>query len=199
MKGMKVDPARSTADAGRYAAFDRLVRSLAGFLGDIAGETPKRALTRLADPVAIGPSLLWRAGNIRTPGTVSKVNLVLAGLPRFTAAGDDTRLLRGRSSPRASARWNVPTTPNTGGRPMNRSWRPPSRRSRIRRWSRVGGRVRVMTSSLSRRRTACGTGRETRRAGFGDLVVGTPTRTPQAGRIVTTRWSSPLDLERDYN
>jgi phytoene dehydrogenase-like protein len=62
----------------------------------VAGIDPKRALTRLADPVAIGPSLLWRAGNIRTPGTVAKVNLALSGLPRFTAAGDDTRLLRGR-------------------------------------------------------------------------------------------------------
>ena len=41
--------------------------------------------------------MLWRAGNYRTPGVVSKVNLVLAGLPRFTAAGgDDETLLRGR-------------------------------------------------------------------------------------------------------
>ena len=30
----------SAADAGRYAAFDRLVRSLAGFLGEIANQTP---------------------------------------------------------------------------------------------------------------------------------------------------------------
>jgi phytoene dehydrogenase-like protein len=62
----------------------------------VAGIDPKQVLTRLADPVAVGPSLLWRAGNIRTPGTVAKVNLVLAGLPVFTAAGDDARLLRGR-------------------------------------------------------------------------------------------------------
>ena len=62
----------------------------------VAGIDPKRTLTRLADPVAIGPSLLWRAGNIRTPGTVAKVNLALSGLPSFTAAGDDARLLRGR-------------------------------------------------------------------------------------------------------
>ena len=58
---------------------------------------PKRTLTALADPVAIGPGLRWRAGNIRTPGTVSKVNLVLSGLPRFAAAaGEDEHLLRGR-------------------------------------------------------------------------------------------------------
>ena len=63
----------------------------------VSGLDPKRTLTILCDPVAIGPSMLWRAGNIRTPGVVSKVNLVLAGLPTFTAAnGQDDALLRGR-------------------------------------------------------------------------------------------------------
>jgi len=62
----------------------------------VAAVDPKQVLTRLADPVAIGPSLLWRAANIRTPGTVAKVNLALSALPRFSAAGDDPRLLRGR-------------------------------------------------------------------------------------------------------
>jgi phytoene dehydrogenase-like protein len=61
----------------------------------VAGIDPKQALTRLADPVAIGPSLLWRAGNIRTPGSVAKVNLVLSGVPRFSGAADDG-LIRGR-------------------------------------------------------------------------------------------------------
>jgi phytoene dehydrogenase-like protein len=63
----------------------------------VSGIDPKRTLTGLCDPVAIGPSMLWRAGNYRTPGVVSKVNLVLNGLPRFAAAaGDDETLLRGR-------------------------------------------------------------------------------------------------------
>jgi phytoene dehydrogenase-like protein len=62
----------------------------------VAGIDPKRVLTKLADPVAIGPSLLWRAGNIRTPGTASKVNLVLSETPAFTAAASDDRLIRGR-------------------------------------------------------------------------------------------------------
>jgi phytoene dehydrogenase-like protein len=63
----------------------------------VSGLDPKRTLTTLCDPVAIGPSMLWRAGNIRTPGVVSKVNLVLARLPRFTAArDDDDSQLRGR-------------------------------------------------------------------------------------------------------
>jgi phytoene dehydrogenase-like protein len=63
----------------------------------VSGIDPKSTLTKLCDPVAIGPSMLWRAGNYRTPGVVSKVNLVLGDLPRFTsAAGDDATLLRGR-------------------------------------------------------------------------------------------------------
>jgi phytoene dehydrogenase-like protein len=62
----------------------------------IAAIDPKQVLTRLCDPVAVGPSLYWRAGNIRTPGTVAKVNLALAALPRFTAAGGDEALVRGR-------------------------------------------------------------------------------------------------------
>ena len=63
----------------------------------VSGIDPKQTLTRLVDPVAVGPSLRWRAGNIRTPGMVSKVNLVLSGLPVFPAAnGEDDHLLRGR-------------------------------------------------------------------------------------------------------
>jgi phytoene dehydrogenase-like protein len=63
----------------------------------VSGLDPKRTLTTLCDPVAVGPTTLWRAGNLRTPGVVSKVNLVLDGLPRFSAAaGEDEQLLRGR-------------------------------------------------------------------------------------------------------
>jgi len=47
----------------------------------VSGLDPKRLLTGLVDPVTLGPSLRWRAGNIRTPGVVAKVNLVLDGLP----------------------------------------------------------------------------------------------------------------------
>jgi phytoene dehydrogenase-like protein len=61
----------------------------------VAGIDPKRLLTTLVDPVVLGPSMRWRAANIRTPGSVSKVNLVLSALPVFPAAADQ-RLLRGR-------------------------------------------------------------------------------------------------------
>ncbi|MEW6224576.1 MAG: NAD(P)/FAD-dependent oxidoreductase [Chloroflexota bacterium] len=62
----------------------------------VSGLDPKQLLTGLVDPVALGPAMRWRAGNIRTPGSVAKVNLVLDGLPSFPAAGGDPRLLRGR-------------------------------------------------------------------------------------------------------
>ncbi|MFL5756390.1 MAG: phytoene desaturase family protein, partial [Chloroflexota bacterium] len=57
---------------------------------------PKQLLASLVDPVAIGPTMRWRASNLRTPGVSTKVNLVLDALPAFTARGDDERLLRGR-------------------------------------------------------------------------------------------------------
>jgi phytoene dehydrogenase-like protein len=62
----------------------------------VSGLDPKRTLVGLLDPVALGPSLGWRAGNIRQPGVVAKVNLVLRKLPTFPAAGDDDQRLRGR-------------------------------------------------------------------------------------------------------
>ncbi len=62
----------------------------------VSGVDPKRTLLGLLDPVALGPSPGWRAGNIRTPGVTAKVNLAVRRLPTFTAAGDDERLLRGR-------------------------------------------------------------------------------------------------------
>jgi phytoene dehydrogenase-like protein len=63
----------------------------------VSGVDPKRTLVDLADPVTVGPTMRWRAGNYRTPGVVAKINLVVDRLPAFTAAaGDDERLLRGR-------------------------------------------------------------------------------------------------------
>jgi phytoene dehydrogenase-like protein len=62
----------------------------------VSGLDPKRTLVDLVDPVALGPSLGWRAANIRTPGVVAKVNLALKKLPVFPATGGDEALLRGR-------------------------------------------------------------------------------------------------------
>ncbi len=58
----------------------------------VSAADPKRTVTTLLDPVVAGPDLMWRAGNIRTPGIVSKVNLALSGLPAFVGAEGDERL-----------------------------------------------------------------------------------------------------------
>jgi phytoene dehydrogenase-like protein len=62
----------------------------------VSGTDPKRTLTRFVDPVVLGPNMIWRAGNIRMRGVVSKVNLALAALPVFPAAGGDPAKLFGR-------------------------------------------------------------------------------------------------------
>jgi phytoene dehydrogenase-like protein len=54
---------------------------------------PKHTLVRLLDPAEIGPTLSWRAQNIRMPGVVAKVTLVLDAPPGF---GVDDERLRGR-------------------------------------------------------------------------------------------------------
>jgi phytoene dehydrogenase-like protein len=61
-----------------------------------SGTDPKRTLRDLVDPVVVGPQLRWRASNIRMPGTVAKVNLMLDELPRFSALEGDYNKLHGR-------------------------------------------------------------------------------------------------------
>jgi phytoene dehydrogenase-like protein len=63
-----------------------------------SGLDPKRTLVGLADPVALGPHLVWRASNIRQPGMTAKVNLVLGRVPAFRGAEGEAgqRRLRGR-------------------------------------------------------------------------------------------------------
>ncbi len=64
-----------------------------------SGLDPKRTLLGLVGPLDLGPHLRWRAGNIRQPGTVARVNLALSALPRFPAAGDgddEAKRIRGR-------------------------------------------------------------------------------------------------------
>ena len=60
----------------------------------VSAVDPKRTLVQWVDPVALGPTLVWRAGNIRMPGVVAKVNLALSGLPGFGSA--DQERLRAR-------------------------------------------------------------------------------------------------------
>jgi phytoene dehydrogenase-like protein len=59
----------------------------------VSSADPKRTLLDLLDPEAAGPTLSWRAGNLRSPGMVAKVDLALDGLPDF---GVEPERLRGR-------------------------------------------------------------------------------------------------------
>ena len=98
--------------AGRRASCSPVARR-SRHVPSSPASTRSGLLTGLADPVAVGPSLLWRADNIRTPGTVAKVNLVLCRAARFPAAGRRRpgSSAVGSSSRPASMRWSGPTTP----------------------------------------------------------------------------------------
>lgn len=59
----------------------------------VSAADPKRTLA-LCDPVELGPTLVWQAGNIRQPGATAKVDLALGGVPVFPGASEEQ--LRGR-------------------------------------------------------------------------------------------------------
>ena len=102
---------------------------------------PKRTLTTLVDPVEIGPHLRWRAANIRTPGSTSKVNLALRALPAFDGAeagaargpdrdravdrppraGVRRREVRARSARSRTSRRRSPRSPTRHSRPTART------------------------------------------------------------------------------
>jgi phytoene dehydrogenase-like protein len=62
----------------------------------VSNADPKRTLLKLVDPVHLDPSFVGKLKNYRAMGTVAKINLALAGLPRFTALADKNGALAGR-------------------------------------------------------------------------------------------------------
>jgi phytoene dehydrogenase-like protein len=63
----------------------------------ISNADPKRTLLKLTDPTHLSPDFVQRLQHYRGNGTVAKVNLALAGLPKFTALKDgDAGPLKGR-------------------------------------------------------------------------------------------------------
>ena len=64
----------------------------------VSNADPKRTLLKLVDPIHLSPDFVMKLQHYRMPGTVAKVNLALAGLPKFTAlnGGDDGGALTGR-------------------------------------------------------------------------------------------------------
>jgi phytoene dehydrogenase-like protein len=84
-----------TDDAGRAVGVRLAGGETVQARAIVTAADPKRSLTQLVDPVVLGPHMVWRAGNIRTPGMTAKVNLALSGPPTFAGA-DSLDQLRGR-------------------------------------------------------------------------------------------------------
>ena len=171
----------------------------------VSGLDPKRTLTQLADPVAIGPNLLWRAGNIRTPGTVAKVNLALSGLPVFPAAGaDGAALLRGRIviAPGIDAMERAHDAAKygrTAAEPMLEATIPSLADPSLVDGAPDGTHVMSVIVQPAPH-TLRDTDWDAQRASFGDCVVAALDRyAPGLAALVTARQViTPLDLERDY-
>src|SRR6202451_2472610 len=63
----------------------------------ISNADPKRTLLKLTDPTHLSPDFVQKLQHYRGHGTVAKVNLALAGLPKFTALKKgDASALKGR-------------------------------------------------------------------------------------------------------
>ncbi len=63
----------------------------------ISNADPKRTLLKLTDPTHLSPDFVQRLQHYRGNGTVAKVNLALAGLPKFAALKNgDASALKGR-------------------------------------------------------------------------------------------------------
>jgi phytoene dehydrogenase-like protein len=161
---------------------------------------PKRTIMTLLDPVVAGPELMWRAGNIRTPGVVSKVNLALSDLPSFAGADGNERLggriviapsidylekafdasKYGRSSEEPYLEATIPTLSDPSLVPEGQHMM-----SVIVQWTPY--RLREGDWDAERERV-------------GDLVVKTMEQyAPGLGELVTARHvMTPLDLEREY-
>jgi phytoene dehydrogenase-like protein len=172
----------------------------------VGGIDPKRLLLSLVDPVALGPMLGWRAGNIRQPGVVAKVNLVLSGLPRFPAAGPDgDRLLRGRVvvapgidvMERAfdASKYGRPSET-----PVLEATIPSLVDPSLVAGAKRGTHVMSVVAQYAPYRLRDGAWDDTARNALGDSVVAVlESVAPGIGALVTARQVlTPLDLERDY-
>ena len=170
----------------------------------VSGADPKRTLLDLVDPVTLGPSLGWRAGNIRTPGVVAKVNLALRRLPKFPAAAGDESLLRGRIlvAPSIDAMERAFDATKYGrwsDQPILEATIPSLADPSLVEGARVG--VQVMSviaqyAPYALRDTDWDTGREA----FGDAVVDVlESVAPGIRKLISHRQVlTPVDLERDY-
>ena len=171
----------------------------------VSGADPKRTLVELVDPVALGPSLGWRAGNIRTPGVVAKVNLALKGLPIFPAAGDDAdQLLRGRIvvAPGIDAMeraFDASKYGRASDMPILEATIPSLADPSLVEGARTGTHVMSIIAQYAPYALRDGEW-STHAEAFGDAVIRTlDSVAPGIGNLVTHRQVlTPVDLERDY-
>jgi phytoene dehydrogenase-like protein len=170
----------------------------------VSGLDPKRTLVNLVDPVALGPSLGWRAGNIRTPGVVAKVNLGLKKLPAFPAAGGDESLIRGRIvvAPGIDAMERAFDATKYGRwseRPILEATIPSLADPSLVEGAKAGAHVMSVVAQYAPyelRETDWGSQRDA----FGDAVIEVLEGVaPGIGKLVSHREVlTPVDLERDY-
>ena len=171
----------------------------------VSGLDPKRTLIGLVDPVALGPSLGWRAGNIRTPGVVAKVNLALKKLPVFPAAGEGgDRLLRGRIivAPGIDAMERAFDESKYGRfseTPILEATIPSLMDPLLVEGAKAGTNVMSVIAQYAPYTLRDGDWATSADA-FGDAVIATlESVAPGIGKLVTHRQVlTPLDLERDY-
>jgi len=172
----------------------------------VGGIDPKRLLLNLVDPVALGPTLGWRAGNIRQPGVVAKVNLVLSGLPRFPAAGPDgDRLLRGRIvvAPGIDAMeraFDASKYGRSSETPVLEATIPSLVDPSLVAGAKRGTHVMSVIAQYAPYRLRDGTWDVAARDALGDSIVAVlESVAPGIGALVTARQVlTPLDLERDF-
>lgn len=171
----------------------------------VSGLDPKRTLVGLVDPVALGPSLGWRAGNIRTPGVVAKVNLALRRLPKFPAARDGGEaLLHGRIlvAPGIDAMERAFDASKYGRMseaPIVEATIPSLADPSLVEGARAGSQVMSVVVQYAPYALRDGNW-EACREELGDRAIATlETVAPGIGKLVTARQVlTPLDLERDY-
>ena len=170
----------------------------------VSGADPKRTLVDLVDPVAVGPSLGWRAGNIRTPGVVAKVNLALRKLPVFPAAGGDENLLRGRilvapSIDAMERAFDATKYGRASDRPILEATIPSLADPSLVEGARAGTQVMSVIAQYAPYALAGGWSEPSREA-LGDAVVAVlESVAPGIGKLVTHRQVlTPVDLERQF-
>ncbi|MDQ3660853.1 MAG: NAD(P)/FAD-dependent oxidoreductase [Actinomycetota bacterium] len=93
---------RTSASVAAVLSHDGVVTGVALSSGEeisaaavLSGADPKHTLLDLVDPVELGPTLRWRASNLRMSGVTCKLNVALSGLPVFTGA-EEPQQLQGR-------------------------------------------------------------------------------------------------------